>query len=74
VPGQAWAIALALALASMLLAMWRSRRIAMPMRARALWVLAAGLLGPPSALALWLLYPRREQLADGASINERGVS
>ena len=64
VPAQAWTIAAALALASMLLVAWRSGHVAISRRARALWILAAGLLGPPSALALWLLYPRRERLAD----------
>jgi hypothetical protein len=64
VPAQAWAIAIVLAVAAMLLAAWRSAQTALTKRARALWVLAAGLLGPPSLLALWLLYPRRERLAD----------
>jgi hypothetical protein len=63
VPTQAWIIAAVLALASMLLAAWRSGRIALSKRARVSWILAAGLLGPPSALALWLLYPRRKPLA-----------
>jgi hypothetical protein len=69
VPAMAWAIALVLALASMGAAAWRSGHIAVSKRARALWILAAALLGPPSALALWLLYPRRERLAD-----EHGIS
>ena len=57
VPATAWAIAGALALASLLLALWRSG-------ARLGWILAAGLLGLPALLALWLLYPRRERLDD----------
>jgi hypothetical protein len=64
VPALAWAIALALAVASMLLVAWRSGRIDLSRRVRASWILAAGLLGPPSLLALWLLYPRRERLAE----------
>jgi hypothetical protein len=31
-------------------------------RARLAWIVATGLLGLPSLLALWLLYPRREGL------------
>lgn len=64
VPTTAWAIAGALALASLLLAAWRSGKVAMSKRARILWTLAAGLLGLPALLALWLLYPRRERLDD----------
>jgi hypothetical protein len=30
--------------------------------ARAAWILASGLLGPPALLSLWLLYPRRESI------------
>ena len=64
VPALAWAIALALALASMLLVAWRSGQTTLSKRARAAWLLAAGLLGPPTLMALYALYPRRERLAD----------
>jgi hypothetical protein len=62
VPAAAWTLAAMLAFASALLAILRSRKVELTRRARALWVLAAALLGPPSLLALWLLYPRRESL------------
>jgi len=61
VPATAWAIAAVLALASLGLAAWRSGRVGLSRRARAAWILAAGLLGLPALLALWLLYPRRER-------------
>ncbi len=64
VPATAWVIAGALALASLLLAVWRSGQLAISKRARLAWIFAAGLLGPPALLALCLLYPRRERLDD----------
>jgi hypothetical protein len=64
VPARAWAIAAVLAFASLLLAAWRSARVALSRRARVAWIVAAGLLGLPALLALWLLYPRRERLDD----------
>jgi hypothetical protein len=62
VPTTAWAIAATLALLALVLAIWRCGQIALSRRARLAWILATGLLGPPSLLALWLLYPRRERL------------
>lgn len=62
VPAAAWAIAGVLALASLLLAAWRSGKLAITKRARLAWILVAGLFGLPALLALWLLYPRREGL------------
>lgn len=62
VPARAWAIAGVLALISLLLAAWRSGHVAMSTPARVAWILAAGLLGLPALLALWLLYPRRERV------------
>jgi hypothetical protein len=64
VPATAWAIAAVLALAALLLAIWRSGQVAISRRERLAWVLAAGLLGLPALLALWLLYPRRERFDD----------
>jgi hypothetical protein len=64
IPSVAWAIAGVLALSSLLLAAWRSGKLALSRRARLAWILAAGLLGLPALLALWLLYPRRERLDD----------
>jgi hypothetical protein len=64
VPATAWAIAGVLALVSLLLAAWRSGQVALTAGARLGWVLAAGLLGLPALLALWVLYPRRERLDD----------
>jgi hypothetical protein len=66
VPATAWGIACALAAASLLLAAWRSGRLSLSRRARLGWSLAAGVLGLPALLALWLLHPRRE-LPDQAS-------
>jgi len=60
VPRTAWTIAGVLALLSLLLATWRSAQVEISRPARAAWVLASGLLGPPALLSLWLLYPRRE--------------
>jgi hypothetical protein len=54
--------AAALLLVSLVLAAWRVRRTALPMPARGAWVLLCGLLGLPALMALWLLYPPREQL------------
>jgi hypothetical protein len=64
VPAAAWAIAGALALAALVLAAWYSGKTALAPRARLAWIVAAGLLGLPALLALWLLYPRREHLDD----------
>ena len=62
VPATAWTIAGVLALASLLLAAWRTGQVALSKSARFAWILAAGLLGLPALLGLWLLYPRRERL------------
>ena len=64
VPATAWAIAGALALAALLLAIWRSGQVAISPRERLAWIAAAALLGLPALLALWLLHPRRERLDD----------
>jgi hypothetical protein len=64
VPATAWAIAGVLALAALLLAIWRSAQVAISPRERLGWIVAAGLLGLPALLALWLLYPRRERVDD----------
>jgi hypothetical protein len=64
VPATAWAIAGALALAALLLAIWRSGQVAISPRERLAWIFAAALLGLPALLALWLLHPRRERLDD----------
>jgi hypothetical protein len=66
VPAAAWAIAGALALIALLLAIWRSGQVAISRRERVAWIVAAGLLGLPALLALWLLYPRRERFDDMA--------
>ena len=53
-----------LALASILLAAWRLRRIEATGATRLAWIAACGLVGLPALLALWLLYPARESLED----------
>jgi hypothetical protein len=65
-PAAAWAIAGVLALASLLLAAWRSGQVALSTPARLAWILAAGLLSLPAVLALWLLYPRRDRIDNAA--------
>jgi hypothetical protein len=64
VPATAWAIAAVLALAALVLAIWRSGQVAITPRERLVWIFATALFGLPALLALWLLYPRRERLDD----------
>ncbi len=60
-PPEVVAAALAVALLSAVLAAWRLRRGGgpkQPMRYRLAWTVAALVLGPPCAAALWVLAPR----------------
>jgi hypothetical protein len=59
-PAQAWAAAIALALASCMGAAWWTRRARMAPRARAAWCPACLLLGCPALLSLMVLRPRAE--------------
>ena len=61
-PRVAVAIAGVLMALSMLLAAWRTRRIAVTPAARVAWIVVCALVGIPALLALWLLYPPRERL------------
>lgn len=62
-PRIAWAIAIGLAAAAVLLALWRARRSEASPRARIAWVLLCAVVGLPALMAFWLLYPPRETLA-----------
>lgn len=64
VPRSAKILAAALALLSLLGAIWLTRRQSLSLLARVAWVMACGLIGLPALLSLWLLYPKREQLDD----------
>jgi hypothetical protein len=57
-PGQVWAAAMVLALASALGAAWWSGRARLGLRARLAWCLACLLLGVPALLSLMVLQPR----------------
>lgn len=63
IPRSMWLLAGALSLLSLLGALWRTRRLAMPMPVRTVWVAACGLIGPPALAALWLLYRPHERAA-----------
>jgi hypothetical protein len=63
-PREAWVIAGALALLSLGLAVWRLRSLTLPPAARAAWIAASAILGPPALISLCLLYPPRERLDD----------
>lgn len=60
IPASIQAIALALMLASLLLAIWRTRQTDLSAPARWAWVLACGVLSLPAVISLYLIYPRRE--------------
>jgi hypothetical protein len=64
VPAAPRAIAVVLLAASLGLALWRTRRLDLPLAARVAWVMLCGVVGVPALLALWLLYPPREALDD----------
>jgi hypothetical protein len=61
VPRSIWILATLLSLLAMGVAIWRSGRQDLSLRARIVWVLACGLVGVPGVVSLWLLYPAREQ-------------
>ena len=60
IPRSMWLLAGALSLLSLIGALWRTRRLAMPMSARAAWAAICGLIGLPALAALWLLYRPQE--------------
>lgn len=64
IPPTAWAIAGALMLLSLLVAIWRTRQVAISLPARIAWVIACGVLSVPALVSLWLLHPPRERLDD----------
>ncbi|MCL1633796.1 hypothetical protein M2650_03935 [Luteimonas sp. SX5] len=64
VPGGAKAIAGTLMLFSLLGAVWRTRQTSLPMPTRIAWIVLCGAIGLPALMSLWLLYPKRETLAD----------
>jgi hypothetical protein len=57
-------LAAALCLLSLLGAIWLTRRQAHAPLARWSWVLACGVVGVPALVALWLVFPMREQAED----------
>ncbi|TFI57825.1 hypothetical protein E2493_13060 [Sphingomonas parva] len=59
-PPSIWALALALCLGSLTAAWWWTRRVALPGRERVGWTLAAGAIGLPALISLWLFHPRRQ--------------
>lgn len=61
-PRTALMIAGVLMLLSLLVAVWRTQRVAISRPARIAWVLACGALSVPALASLWLLYPPRERL------------
>jgi len=64
----------ALMLASMLLAMWRTRQTDLSPPARWAWVLACAVLSLPAVISLWLIYPRRERLQEAAHPAELAIA
>ena len=62
VPRVAWIIAGLLSLLSLLLAVWRTQKLALSTFERIAWIAACGLVGVPALLSLFLMYPRRESL------------
>jgi hypothetical protein len=63
IPRSMWLLAGALSLLSLIGALWRTRRLAMPASVRAAWVAACCLIGLPALAALWLLYRPQESAA-----------
>lgn len=63
-PSPMWALAIAIALVSTLVAAWRMRRIDLPLPARIAWLAACALFGLPALMAFWLLYVPRETFDD----------
>lgn len=63
IPRSMWLLAGALSLLSLIGALWRTRRLAMPTAVRAAWVVICGLIGLPAFAALWLLYRPQEIVA-----------
>jgi hypothetical protein len=72
-PPAVWAAAIVLALLSGAGAVWWTRRVRMPARARVAWRLACLLLGAPALLSLMVLCPRTRQVkvAAGAGTGAR---
>lgn len=63
IPRSMWLLAGALSLLSLIGALWRTRRLAMPTAARVAWISVCGLIGLPALAALWLLYRPQEVVA-----------
>lgn len=63
IPRNMWLLAGALSLLALIGALWRTRRLAMPMPVRAAWIVVCGLIGLPALAALWLLYRPQEIVA-----------
>jgi len=63
-PRAALVLALSLLALSLLLAIWRTARVGLPMPARVAWIAVCALVGLPALIALWLLYPPRERLGE----------
>jgi hypothetical protein len=63
IPRNMWLLAGALSLLSLIGALWRTRRLAMPTAARVAWISVCGLIGLPALAALWLLYRPQEVVA-----------
>ncbi len=64
VPAQVLWLAGACCLLSLLGAVWLTRRQPHSPRARWAWVALCGIVGLPALASVWLLYPRRETLAE----------
>lgn len=63
IPHDMWLLAAALSLLSLIGALWRTGRLAMPASVRLAWAAACGLIGIPALAALWLLYRPQESVA-----------
>lgn len=63
IPRSMWLLAASLSLLAAIGALWRTRRLALPISARVAWIAACGLIGLPALAALWLFHRPRESVA-----------
>lgn len=63
IPRSMWLLAASLSLLAAIGALWRTRRLALPISVRAAWIAVCGLIGLPALAALWLLHRPRESVA-----------
>lgn len=75
IPRSMWLLACALSLLSLIGALWRTRRLAMPAPVRAAWVAICGVIGLPALAALWLLYrPQASVASDPLDVPETAAA